>query len=162
MTERAVRALRHSDAAAARSESTTFDEIEFFLGFLRDREWLSLETPFYKPWSNYSAPIHVATVSVDGYSRIADQVANLDSSQAFVAMWFDDSMKDVYDNGIRPGIEEAGYSSLRIDEKPDVDKIDDEIIAEIRRSQIRRRRLYSWRRRRKGRRLLRSRIRIRP
>ena len=78
----------------------------------------------------------MATVSVDGYSRIADQVTNLDSSQAFVAMWFDDSMKDVYDNGIRPGIEEAGYSSLRIDEKPDVDKIDDEIIAEIRRSRF--------------------------
>ena len=137
VTKLAVRALRHSDAAAARSESTTFYEIEFFLGFLRDRGWLSLEIPFFKKlWPNYSAPIHVATVSVDGYSRIADQVTNLDSSQAFVAMWFDDRMKDVYDNGIRPAIEEAGYSSLRIDEKPDVDKIDDEIIAEIRRSRF--------------------------
>ncbi len=51
-------------------------------------------------------------------------------------MWFDDSMDAVYKRGIAPGIEDAGYSSLRIDEKPDVNKIDDEIIAGIRRSRF--------------------------
>ena len=130
----AVRALSLSDAAAARSESTTFDEIEYFLGFLTNRGWLSVETRTYQPWPKYHADIHLAAVSVDGYSRIGDQATTVDSSQAFVAMWFDESIKDVYYDGIRPAVQDAGYSPLRIDEKPDVDKIDDEIIAEIRRS----------------------------
>ena len=51
-------------------------------------------------------------------------------------MWFDKSMEEVYERGIRPAIEEAGYSPLRIDDKPDLDKIDDDIIAEIRRSRF--------------------------
>ena len=51
-------------------------------------------------------------------------------------MWFDDSMNEAFDKGIQPAIEDAGYRALRIDLKPDVDKIDDEIIAEIRRSRF--------------------------
>jgi nucleoside 2-deoxyribosyltransferase len=51
-------------------------------------------------------------------------------------MWFDESMRSVYDDGIEPGIADSGYNPLRIDQKPDVDKIDDEIIAEIRRSKF--------------------------
>ena len=51
-------------------------------------------------------------------------------------MWFDESMDKAYEEGIRPGIEDAGYRPLRIDRKPDVDKIDDEVISEIRRSRF--------------------------
>ncbi len=51
-------------------------------------------------------------------------------------MWFDPSMREAFDSGIGPGIEDAGYKPLRIDQKPDVNKIDDEIIAEIRRSRF--------------------------
>ena len=45
-------------------------------------------------------------------------------------------MDDVYNNGIEPAIRDAGYHPVRIDRKPDVNKIDDEIIAEIRRSRF--------------------------
>ena len=38
--------------------------------------------------------------------------------------------------GLRRGIEDAGYQALRIDKKEDVVKIDDEIISEIRRSRF--------------------------
>lgn len=56
------------------------------------------------------------------------------SSQAFVAMSFSDEMKAAYDNGIEPGIRNAGFSSMLIRNKEHANKIDDEIIAEIRRS----------------------------
>ena len=78
----------------------------------------------------------VGTVTVDGYGRIAEQVANIDSSQAFVAMWFDDSMNESFETGIKSAIEDAGYNPLRIDRKDHINKIDDEIIAELRRSRF--------------------------
>jgi nucleoside 2-deoxyribosyltransferase len=51
-------------------------------------------------------------------------------------MWFDDSMMEAYDNGIAPAIRDAGYEPIRIDRKDHNNKIDDEIIAEIRRSRF--------------------------
>jgi len=56
------------------------------------------------------------------------------SSQAFVAMWFTDEMEAVYSNGLEPGIRNAGFAPMLIRKKEHVNKIDDEIIAEIRRS----------------------------
>ena len=51
-------------------------------------------------------------------------------------MWFDDSMDEAWENAIKPGIEEAGYEPVRIDRKEHVSKIDDEIIAELRRARF--------------------------
>ena len=51
-------------------------------------------------------------------------------------MWFGKGMDEVFDKGIKPGIEDAGYDAMRIDRKEDTDKIDDEIIAEIKRSRL--------------------------
>ena len=76
------------------------------------------------------------TVTLQGHARIADAIEAVDSSQAFVAMWFDPSLNDLYERGIRPAVEATGYTPLRIDQKPDANKIDDEIIAEIRRSRF--------------------------
>ena len=56
------------------------------------------------------------------------------SSQAFVAMWLTDEMKPVYDEGLEPGIRNAGFEPMLIPKKEHANKIDDEIIAEIRRS----------------------------
>jgi len=56
------------------------------------------------------------------------------SSQAFVAMWFTEDMEQVYKEGIEPAIRRAGYASMLISNKEHANKIDDEIIAEIRRS----------------------------
>lgn len=81
--------------------------------------------------------IHEIMLRPPGYSRLAllDGV-NTSSSQTFVAMWFDASMRDAYDNGIAPAIRDAGFEPLRIDGKQHNNKIDDEIIAEIRRSRF--------------------------
>ena len=51
-------------------------------------------------------------------------------------MWFDDSMTDALDNGFELAIMDAGYKPFRIDRKEHINKIDDEIIAEIRRSRF--------------------------
>lgn len=59
-----------------------------------------------------------------------------DSRQAFVAMWFSPTTEAAYNEGISPAILQAGYNPLRIDKKHHVNKVDDEIIAEIRRSRF--------------------------
>ncbi|MGJ5045728.1 hypothetical protein ACQR09_01600 [Bradyrhizobium oligotrophicum] len=58
------------------------------------------------------------------------------TSQAFVAMWFNESTQAAYTDGIEPAIAECGYRAMRIDKKEHSNKIDDEIIAEIRRSKF--------------------------
>ncbi len=45
-------------------------------------------------------------------------------------------MDEAFDQGIKPAIEGTGYKPLRIDQKEHVNKIDDEIIAELRRSRF--------------------------
>jgi nucleoside 2-deoxyribosyltransferase len=56
--------------------------------------------------------------------------------QAFVAMWFHKSTEVAFIEGIAPAIRECGYRPLRIDQKEHVNKVDDEIVAEIRRSKF--------------------------
>ncbi len=51
-------------------------------------------------------------------------------------MWFDESMDEVWENAIKPGIEDAGYEAIRIDRKEHLNKIDDEIVAELRRARF--------------------------
>ena len=76
-------------------------------------------------------------VTVKGYQRLEDlRGAQPNSDQAFVAMWFDDAMNDAWENGFEPAIVDAGYKPMRIDRKEHINKIDDEIIAEIRRSRF--------------------------
>jgi len=61
------------------------------------------------------------------------QNSAIDSKQAFVAMWFDESMDSYYNDGIKKAIEDAGYVPVRIDLQDFNGKICDEIIAEIKR-----------------------------
>ncbi|MBX7158030.1 MAG: nucleoside 2-deoxyribosyltransferase [Verrucomicrobiae bacterium] len=61
-----------------------------------------------------------------------ESVGLSDSKTGFVAMSFDKSMNKVWQDALRPAIEDAGYSPLRIDKHEHNNKIDDEIIASIR------------------------------
>ena len=73
----------------------------------------------------------------EGVRRLEElETKAVNSEQAFVAMWFDESVKDAYERGIEPAIEESGYKPFRIDKKEFNNKIDDQIIAEIRRSRF--------------------------
>ena len=110
--------------AMAWSESTTLRQVRFLLDYLIAEGWLERRAERH----------HVVTV--DGYRRIAEVRTSPDARQAFVAMWFDEEMEVPYSQGIAPAIDSAGYKPMRIDQKPGVNKIDDEIIAEIRRSRF--------------------------
>jgi len=57
---------------------------------------------------------------------------NPDSKKAFIAMWFDEEMEEIYDNYISKAIEEAGYKPIQIGRKEHNNDINDEIIGEIR------------------------------
>ena len=115
-------------AALAWSESSEWGEVRFFIDYLAEQGWIEV-TDRGSNWAQ-------VRVTIKGYSHIADVAVSPDLSQAFVAMWFSDEMKEPYEKGIRPAIEQLGYDAMKIDDKPDVDKIDDEIIGEIRRSRF--------------------------
>jgi nucleoside 2-deoxyribosyltransferase/endogenous inhibitor of DNA gyrase (YacG/DUF329 family) len=73
----------------------------------------------------------------DGWAHLEKlKSINADMQQGFVAMWFDPSMARVYEEAIDPGIDGAGYKPFKIDQKEHTGKIDDEIIAQIRRSRF--------------------------
>ena len=115
-------------AAYAWSESTEWHEIVYCFAYL-------LQVGLARGRIGGDS-LYDCEVSVDGYRHIAEQAGNVDSSQAFVAMWFGDSIANAYEDGIEAGIRDAGFSPLRIDRKDHINKIEDEIIAEIRRSRF--------------------------
>ena len=114
--------------AMAWSESISVEEVEFLLDYIVDRFWLD---------RNEEATTKSYVITVNGYGRIDElKSVNTESSQAFVAMWMDNSLDDAWEHGIKPGISDAGYKAMRFDRKEHNDKIDDQIIAEIRRSRF--------------------------
>jgi hypothetical protein len=58
------------------------------------------------------------------------------STQAFVAMWFDSSTDDAWQKGFDPAVRAAGYEAFRVDQSHHPNRIDDEIIRQIRRSRF--------------------------
>ena len=123
-------------AIYAWSESTAEGEIGYFLDFLISKGWLDSRPKTGRRFlGEYLVPISVR-VTVEGRSHIEEEKVNVGSAQGFIAMWFDDSMKKASKEGIEPAIVDAGYSPMRIDKKLDVRKIDDEIVAQIRRSRF--------------------------
>lgn len=114
--------------ALARSESTEYEEIYFLLRYLDKNEWLETGT--------LGRNMFAGSASVDGYRRVAEIDTNAGHAQAFVAMWFDDSMIHALTHGFYPGIREAGYRPFVINRKEHSNKIEDEIEAEIRRSRF--------------------------
>ena len=121
---------KHFGEALAWSESTELNEIRYLLDYLLSRGLIDLERSL-----ETGLPFD-AVVTVDGYGFIEELTVNPSSAQAFVAMWFSPDLEVAYSNGIGPAIRDAGYKPLRIDKKPDVTRIDDEIFAEIRRSRF--------------------------
>jgi len=111
------------------SESLSEGELIYLTDYLVKMGWVDK--------SRNVSGIFMPTIMVDGYARLAELATKqINSSRGFVAMWFDDSMTEAYEKGIGPGIEDAGYSPLPINRKEHINKIDDEIIAEIRRSRF--------------------------
>lgn len=116
------------------SESIDQSDVKYLLSYLERKGWLERN-----PYGPEFAEALGWRVSVEGHARV-DELQNeekaTNSLQTFVAMWFHESMTEVFEQGIEPAILETGYEPLRIDQKEHINRIDDEIIAEIRRSRF--------------------------
>ena len=136
------------------SESIDYHELNFLLDYLKERKWIKIvdvtnehtEERVVQLYENEKTG-HIDSrrlshtksclLTFEGYARLAEiQETKIYSSRGFMAMWFDQSMDKVWQEGFEPGIRKAGYDPVRIDQTQHVNKIDDEIIAEIRRSRF--------------------------
>lgn len=106
--------------------STDAGEVLFLLRILGDE--------------GYARPVALGgqcEITPAGYLRLDElQGKRAASDQGFVAMWFANEMRAVFDQGFAAGIAAAGYRAMRVDDVEHAGRIDDEIIAQIRRSRF--------------------------
>lgn len=103
-------------------------EIDFFADYLVEQGWIE----------SYDWRGHTENrLTVEGHVRLAElESTYIPSAKAFIAMWFDESMDEVWKHGVDPAVRNSGYEPVRIDRKEHLNKIDDEIVAEIRRARF--------------------------
>lgn len=78
-----------------------------------------------------------AAPTIDGLIYLEELANNRrESTSCFVAMWFNEEMNTAYIEGIASAISECGFLPVRIDAKEHNNKIDDEIISEIKRARF--------------------------
>lgn len=70
------------------------------------------------------------------YEQLKNKIININSKQAFVAMSFDEGLKNIFDDGIVPAAEECGFEAMRVDTHEHNEKICERIIAEINKSKF--------------------------
>jgi nucleoside 2-deoxyribosyltransferase len=111
------------------TESPDKRELVALLEMLTDMGWLA---------NTHSTMTTIDfTLTASGWLQVEELIKRLpDSSQAFVAMWFNDKTESAFKEGIEPAITELGYRAIRIDKTEHINKVDDQIIAEIRRSKF--------------------------
>lgn len=79
----------------------------------------------------------VFTLTPHGFGRLEEVSRHHPNTRnAFVAMWFDPSMAVAFEEGIAPALAAAGYAPVRVDRLHHTGKIDDEIVAQIRRARF--------------------------
>jgi hypothetical protein len=77
------------------------------------------------------------SLTAEGWERIEGmRRPNLESKQAFVAMWFDESLDEIFTKGMMSLEEHTGFKMYRVDQEPFNEKICDRIIADIRKSRF--------------------------
>ncbi len=117
------------------SESTEKSEIHSLINYLKKNNWI--EQTIDEDFSFPESPAFIITLTVEGCRHLEElQKMTSNSPKAFVAMWFDESISKVWEEGIKPAIQDSGYEPFRVDEAEDTGRIDDLILAEIRRSRF--------------------------
>ena len=117
------------------SDSQKSESLLFMISQLGLKEYIRL--PDMNQILNPLLPA-VIYLSGKGWDRVIDleDSKNFLSKRVFVAMAFDPSLNDIYENGIKKAVEELNFFSRRIDEKEYNEDICDEIIAEIKKSKF--------------------------
>jgi hypothetical protein len=81
--------------------------------------------------------IYDISITPKGYTYLDNHSnSNPESQIGFCAMWFDNSVLSTWLNAIEPAIKDAGYDAKRIDSHHHNNRIDDEIVAMLRRSKF--------------------------
>lgn len=112
------------EAATECSTGAEQEELDWLTSTADKRGWLEIHNSYRR-------------LTPEGVKRLEELGTKaVNSEQAFVAMWFDESVDEAYEKGVEPAIRDAGYRPLRIDKKEHNNKIDEEIILEIGRSQF--------------------------
>lgn len=125
-TEYAGKTLEKTEEWISRCWAMNKEELDEILLFLKDENRINSYNDFTQ-----------IKITPDGWKHLETlKTINPQSDQCFVTMWFDDSLNEIYDKAIAPGISDAGYTPHRVDQREYNGKIDDEIIAQIRRSRI--------------------------
>ena len=126
--------LRRRTEEEARKEQKLPPALGGEMEMPQELEWL-VSAAVESGWlEKNNSHIRLTPAGTKRLEELETKVVN--SEQAFVAMWFDESVNEAYEKGIEPAIRDSGYRSLRIDKKEFNNKIDDQIIAEIRRSRF--------------------------
>ncbi|WP_210486556.1 hypothetical protein [Microvirga antarctica] len=103
-------------------------ELMFFLSYLQKRGFISI---------SITNGVAFAGVQPEAFIyRESEQRQISSSTRAFVAMWFGGEMSAAWQDGLEPAIGDAGYEAFRIDKHEHVNRIDDEILAQIRTSRF--------------------------
>ena len=110
-----------------------YEELKFIIRSLKERGLIyidvhenRIDTGFFK-----------TKILPDGWDYL-DKHSQLPAftNQAFVAMSFEKELDPVWENGIKPAVEKAGYKPHRVDKEPHIDRIDAKIIADIKDSKF--------------------------
>ena len=135
-----IDARRNQHSALAHSESTELHELELLTDSLAQKGLITKvmgKITENNQYLEYKAGSSICVVGTAGYIAMEQHQTEAKSDQCFVAMWFNEATDALYDRAVAPALRAAGYQPLRIDQKPDfLGKIDDQIIAEIRRSRF--------------------------
>ncbi len=119
------------------TSSQETSEITYLIQYCQQGNWIAYGTQLTENSFKNGQVLDTLTLKPAGYARLEKlDGANPDSAQGFIAMWFDPSMKKNQEEGFERAIENSGYRPLCINKKETINKIDDEIIAEIRRSRF--------------------------
>lgn len=117
------------------TESVNISAVISLAQYCEELGWVKLIEA--KRIQGFGIEFYNLSMKPQGYMRLEEiDKKSSNAKQAFVAMWFDPEVNEVYEKAIDPAIRQAGYVPLRIDKKDHNNRIDDEIIAEIRRSRF--------------------------
>jgi nucleoside 2-deoxyribosyltransferase len=105
-------------------------EMMAILEFLRQKELFSREGGEGSSFSPFRC-----NLTGEGWKEVNRlRPVGLNSDQAFVAMQFRPELDEAFENGFMPALQAAGYKPYRVDRDHYAEKIDDHVIAQIRRS----------------------------
>jgi nucleoside 2-deoxyribosyltransferase len=107
------------------------NELRYLFNYLRN-------TTNFISFSELSQTLLVGVqITPNGYEYLESLRHSQTSSKiGFCAMWFNQELLPIWSNAIEPAIKDSGYAAKRIDNHPHNNRIDDEIIAMLRRSKF--------------------------